>query len=170
MVERVVVRRETETIGQYDVGRNDTAGTVEIDQVEVAGDLLPLLEHRTAKRTRIDPPGGVGSEIVVAEVAVVQVPVKQHDGVTAGKALERDVATANDHAVVLVQRHAADAPPIGEDRRDTPVQAETIHPAIVDIAEDQSPVRHPDRAFNQGVTVGQTFHLLSPGSQTFRAG
>ena len=162
MVERAAVGREAEAVRQLHVAPDDAAAAVQVDQIEVAGDLLVALEHRAAERPRVDAAGGIRRQVVVADVAVLRVAVEQHHGVAAVEGLVGDVPAADDHAVPFVNRHAADAPPMGEDGRNRAGLVEAVDPAAMHVAEYQPSSRNPDRTFDEAVAMCELLHSSLP--------
>ena len=117
MIEKLAVGREAQPVGQHDAVRQRAHAAIEIDHVQMAGLGWIAAEHAEGERADIDPARLVGREIVEAGGA--------GDGLL-GEELVRgsisapddgNVTPADDQATRRMQRHAADAAPLGHRHR-----------------------------------------------------
>ena len=164
MVKASAVRGKTKTVGQHDAVRQRAHRTVEVDHVKMAGLRRIATEDPEGERADIDPPCPVGGEIIEAGGAGDGVEGKQRPRVAVGQPDEGDVASANHQAIRGMQRHAADAAPLGDHRRHRAGAIEQIHAAIDDVAEIKPVGRVPDGTFDQAEARRDTLHLLPPGA------
>ena len=89
---------------------------------------------------------------------MLRILVEQDHGVPTGEALEADVATAHNEAVVGMERDATDPAPVREHGGGFSALGQAVDTAAMHVAEHQSPPGNPYGAFDEAVAVGQSFH------------
>jgi hypothetical protein len=80
---------------------------------------------------------------------------------------EGDIAAADHQTIRRMERHAADAAPLGHDRRHLVGAIQEMHAAIDDIAEVETARRIPYRAFDQA-EASATRCMILPGRSSWR--
>lgn len=132
--------------------------------MKVAGLGCIAAEDAEGERADIDAPGPIGGEVVEAPGAGDGVEGQQRTRIAVGQPHDGDVSSAHYQAIRRMQRHAADAAPLGDHRRHRAGAIQQMHAAIDDVAEIEPVSRVPDGTFDQAEARRYAFHLLSPGA------
>ena len=118
MIEALAVGRKAQAVGQHDAVGQRAHRAIEIDDMKVARLGRLAAEDAEGERADIDAALRVGREIVEAGGAGDGVQGEQRPRRAVGQARRRDVASADHQPARRMQRHAADAAPLGDGRGD----------------------------------------------------